>query len=125
MSTSPFRRALGAAATLAVSTVLAGCGAGAGATGTAPAGPPQPGGTLRFAVSSDQGCVDPQQVASNDSIYSLRQLVDSLTDQDPQTGELRPGSPPRGRSARTPAPTRSRSSPASPSATAPRSTRPP
>lgn len=91
MSTSPFRRALGAAAALAVATVLVACGgAGDPATGAAPAGPPQPGGTLRFAVSSDQGCVDPQQVQSNDSIYSLRQLVDSLTDQDPQSGELRP-----------------------------------
>ena len=53
-------------------------------------GPPQPGGTLRFAVGSDQGCVDPQQVTSNDSIYSLRQIVDSLTDQDPDTGEIEP-----------------------------------
>ncbi|MGI5131448.1 ABC transporter substrate-binding protein [Pseudonocardia sp. CA-107938] len=86
MSVSPFRRAL--AAVLGAG-LLAGCGAG-GATAGAPAGPPQPGGTLRFAVSSDQGCVDPQQVGSNDSIYSLRQLVDSLTDQDPGTGELKP-----------------------------------
>jgi peptide/nickel transport system substrate-binding protein len=66
------------------------------ACGGAPAAPagdpglPQPGGTLRVAVGSDQGCVDPQQVGSNDTIYSLRQVVDSLTDQDPDTGELRP-----------------------------------
>ncbi|WP_181781882.1 ABC transporter substrate-binding protein, partial [Pseudonocardia pini] len=32
----------------------------------------------------------PQQVGSNDTIYSVRQLVDSLTDQDPQTGDLKP-----------------------------------
>ncbi|WP_281690203.1 ABC transporter substrate-binding protein [Pseudonocardia thermophila] len=86
MTVRPFRRAL--AAVLGAG-LLAGCGAG-GAAAAAPAGPPQPGGTLRFAVSSDQGCVDPQQVGSNDSIYSLRQLVDSLTDQDPETGELKP-----------------------------------
>jgi peptide/nickel transport system substrate-binding protein len=86
MTVSSFRRIL--AAVLGAG-LLAGCGAG-GATASATAGPPQPGGTLRFAVSSDQGCVDPQQVGSNDSIYSLRQLVDSLTDQDPQTGELKP-----------------------------------
>jgi peptide/nickel transport system substrate-binding protein len=73
----------------AVLLLLAACG-GAPAASGADAGPPRPGGTLRFAVSSDQGCVDPQQVGSNDSIYSLRQVVDSLTDQDPATGELRP-----------------------------------
>lgn len=55
-----------------------------------PSGPPRAGGTLRFAVSSDQGCVDPQQVGSNDTIYSVRQLVDSLTDQDPKAGQITP-----------------------------------
>jgi peptide/nickel transport system substrate-binding protein len=82
------------ASTLALSTaaavLLAACGGGATPAAGADPGTPQPGGTLRFAVGSDQGCVDPQQVASNDTIYSLRQIVDSLTDQDPQTGELRP-----------------------------------
>jgi peptide/nickel transport system substrate-binding protein len=70
---------------------LAACGTGAtSAQPAADAGPPQPGGTLTFAVSSDQGCLDPQQVTSNDSIYSLRQIVDSLTDQNPDTGEIVP-----------------------------------
>ena len=36
-----------------------------GADPAAAAGPPRPGGTLRFAVSSDQGCADPPQVTSN------------------------------------------------------------
>jgi peptide/nickel transport system substrate-binding protein len=53
-------------------------------------GPGTSGGTLTFAVGSDAGCVDPQQVASNDTIYSLRQVVDSLTDQDPKTGKIVP-----------------------------------
>jgi peptide/nickel transport system substrate-binding protein len=74
---------------VAAALLLAACGGGAAARGADP-GSPQAGGTLRFAVGSDQGCVDPQQVSSNDSIYSLRQVVDSLTDQDPATGELRP-----------------------------------
>ena len=69
-------------------------GGGDGAAASAlPASAPEevtPGGTLRFAVGSDQGCVDPQQVGSNDSIYSIRHLVDSLTDQDPETGEIVP-----------------------------------
>src|SRR5690606_11590909 len=73
----------------ATALLLAACGSTPAAS-TADPGTPQPGGTLRFAVSSDQGCVDPQQVGSNDTIYSLRQVVDSLTDQDPATGELRP-----------------------------------
>jgi peptide/nickel transport system substrate-binding protein len=51
---------------------------------------PKSGGTLTFAVGSDAGCADPQQVASNDTIYSLRQVVDSLTDQDPKTGKIVP-----------------------------------
>ncbi|MEW2502794.1 ABC transporter substrate-binding protein [Amycolatopsis sp. NPDC047767] len=45
---------------------------------------------MTFAVGSDAGCVDPQQVSSNDTIYSLRQIVDSLTDQDPATGKIVP-----------------------------------
>lgn len=45
---------------------------------------------LRFAVGSDSGCVDPQQNGSNDSVYPTRQVVDSLTDQDPETGEIVP-----------------------------------
>ncbi|QJY49891.1 ABC transporter substrate-binding protein [Pseudonocardia broussonetiae] len=86
-------RALAATTLLAsAALLLSACGGGAGgpSAAAADAGPPVPGGTLRFAVGSDQGCVDPQQVASNDSIYSARQVVDSLTDQDPETGEIVP-----------------------------------
>lgn len=74
--------------------VLAGCGGSAGAgsseSDAAGGGEPVSGGTLRVAVGSDAGCIDPQQVGNNDSIYSTRQLVDSLTDQDPETGEIVP-----------------------------------
>jgi peptide/nickel transport system substrate-binding protein len=80
---------LAAPSVLLVAVLLGACGSAPAASTTDP-GVPQPGGTLRFAVSSDQGCVDPQQVASNDTIFSLRQVVDSLSDQDPATGELRP-----------------------------------
>src|SRR5688500_2245794 len=75
---------------LVLAAVLLGACGSAPAASTTDPGVPQPGGTLRFAVSSDQGCVDPQQVVSNDTIFSLRQVVDSLTHQDPATGELRP-----------------------------------
>lgn len=79
----------GAVLLAATALTLTACGSGAGGA-QADAGPPRPGGTLVVAVSSDQGCADPQQVTSNDSIYALRQVVDSLTDQDPDTGEIVP-----------------------------------
>jgi peptide/nickel transport system substrate-binding protein len=69
----------------------AACGSsGDGDGGSGGTGARQAGGTLTFAVGSDAGCVDPQQVGSNDTIYSVRQLVDSLTDQDPSTGKIVP-----------------------------------
>lgn len=66
---------------------LAACGGGASGSTD---GPPKAGGTLRLAITSDAGCVDPQQTTSNDAIYVSRQLVDSLTDQDPVTGKIVP-----------------------------------
>ena len=88
--TRPARRVLPVlVATTAV--LLTACGSGDdGGSDAATSDEPQDGGTLTFAVGSDAGCVDPQQVASNDTIYSVRQLVDSLTDQDPDTGEIVP-----------------------------------
>lgn len=82
----PLRSAAVLAAGLAALTA---CGSGGGASGGG-TGMPRTGGTLTFAVGSDAGCADPQQVASNDTIYSVRQLVDSLTDQDPSTGKIVP-----------------------------------
>ncbi|MCX5242673.1 ABC transporter substrate-binding protein [Streptomyces prunicolor] len=77
------------AALLTTSVLLTACGSGGAGSGSG-GGPAKSGGTLTFAVGSDAGCVDPQQVASNDTIYSVRQLVDSLTDQDPETGKIVP-----------------------------------
>lgn len=70
--------------------LVAGCAAGGANAPASGATTPKSGGTLTFAVGSDAGCVDPQQVGSNDTIYSLRQIVDSLTDQDPATGKVVP-----------------------------------
>jgi peptide/nickel transport system substrate-binding protein len=77
---------------MAALLALTGCGGNSNADvgETTETGEPTSGGTLHFAVGSDAGCVDPQQVTNNDSIYSSRQLVDSLTDQDPETGEIVP-----------------------------------
>ncbi|MGW0836374.1 ABC transporter substrate-binding protein [Streptomyces prunicolor] len=78
------------AALLTTSVLLTACGSGSSGGSGSGSGPAKSGGTLTFAVGSDAGCVDPQQVASNDTIYSVRQIVDSLTDQDPETGKIVP-----------------------------------
>lgn len=77
------------AALVTAGVLLTACGSGGGASGSGN-GRARSGGTLTFAVGSDAGCVDPQQVGSNDTIYSVRQVVDSLTDQDPGTGKIVP-----------------------------------
>ncbi|WP_168217961.1 ABC transporter substrate-binding protein [Occultella kanbiaonis] len=75
---------------------LAACGGGDAGTGasTGPSGTeaePTAGGTLRFAVANDPASLTPQGGGSgNDARYVTRQLVDSLLDQDPETGELAP-----------------------------------
>ncbi|WP_073387048.1 ABC transporter substrate-binding protein [Jatrophihabitans endophyticus] len=90
-SPRPRRGLPGAVVAVATATMLlAACTSGGDDTTGGGSSTPRSGGTLRFAVSSDAGCVDPQQVGSNDTIYSLRQVVDSLTDQDPATGKIVP-----------------------------------
>lgn len=66
--------------------VLAGCGT------QAQSGPSEPteGGTLTFALAADPDCVDPHQVGNNQGLNVGRQVVDSLTDQDPESGEIVP-----------------------------------
>lgn len=82
------RRALRVSVAAAGALVLA-SGAAAVALPSGPDGPSD-GEVLRVALGSDQGCLDPQQVSSNDSIYVARQIADSLTDQDPETGQIVP-----------------------------------
>ncbi|EIV92541.1 ABC transporter substrate-binding protein [Frankia sp. QA3] len=82
-----------AAALLAVPLSACGSddsGSTGGAAATSSNAPGQSGGTLAIAVGTDVGCVDPQQVRSSDTLYSLRQTVDSLTDQNPTTGQIVP-----------------------------------
>lgn len=51
----------------------------------------QQGGTLTFAIGTDPISVNPQGGgAGNDARYITRQIVDSLVDQDPETGEILP-----------------------------------
>lgn len=51
---------------------------------------PQYGGILKVALDGDPACVDPQQPGNNTALNIGRQLTDSLTDQDPETGNIVP-----------------------------------
>ena len=80
-----------ASLSLAIALALAGCDnpSGQQANTVAPA-QPQTGGVLRVAFDGDPNCIDPQQAGNNTALNVGRQLVDSLTDQDPQTAEIVP-----------------------------------
>ena len=85
-----------AAATLATTALLlaacssGGSGGGSGDASTGADAEPVAGGDLRFAITVDSRCIDPQQVGNNDAIAVARQTVASLTAQDPDTGEIVP-----------------------------------
>ncbi|MGW5076243.1 ABC transporter substrate-binding protein [Rhodococcus sp. NPDC004095] len=83
------RAALALAASAALTAGLTACGSADAAGGT-DAGTPHAGGTLRYGLSGAPTCADPAQSGSNQTIYVARQVVDSLTDQDPETGEPKP-----------------------------------
>ncbi|MFG1797962.1 ABC transporter substrate-binding protein [Nocardia sp. NPDC049149] len=82
-------RILALAGALAAIGAVAACGTDSAAPG-GDAGPPKPGGTLRYGLSQAPTCSDPAQSGTNQTLYVSRQIVDSLTDQDPKTGELKP-----------------------------------
>ncbi|GAA2394360.1 ABC transporter substrate-binding protein [Dactylosporangium salmoneum] len=72
---------------------LAGCGGGTAPAGAGDAGPPKSGGTLKVSFFPDNpslACIDPFQVYWIESRSIIRNFADSLTDQDPQTGEIVP-----------------------------------
>lgn len=85
--TRSFRAPAAAAAALVAAGTLAACGSAGGATDV---GDPVPGGTLRYGLSGAPTCSDPAQAGTNQTIYVTRTIVDSLTDQDPATGEIVP-----------------------------------
>ncbi|WP_433193468.1 ABC transporter substrate-binding protein [Nocardia sp. CA-107356] len=85
----PRHRIAAVAAAVTAAASLAACGSDS-ASGGGDAGPPKPGGTLRYGLSQAPTCSDPAQAGTNQTLYVTRQIVDSLTDQDPKTGEIKP-----------------------------------
>jgi peptide/nickel transport system substrate-binding protein len=89
MSLAPRRLLSLSALVLSLAVPLAACSS-SGAGGTASGGTPKDGGTLTFALAADPQCVDPQQAAQNASLNVGRQIVDSLTVQNPRTSVIEP-----------------------------------
>jgi peptide/nickel transport system substrate-binding protein len=71
------------AAAIAAVPLAAGCSSGDGAKAAA-------GRTLRIGIATAPECLDPQQAGTAGALNIGRQLVDSLTDQDARTGEIKP-----------------------------------
>ncbi|MET1037968.1 MAG: ABC transporter substrate-binding protein [Aeromicrobium sp.] len=93
--TSPLPRRRGVAAiaiAVAATLGLSACSSGSSA-GSDDLGKPQAGGTLKIAFWPDNAafsCVDPFQTYWIEHRTVIRNLADSLTDQDPETGEITP-----------------------------------
>lgn len=86
------RRIAATSLSVATAVVMAGCGATASNPGT-PAAAQASGGTLKVAFWPDNAafnCVDPFQVYWIEHRTVIRNVADSLTDQDPKTGEIKP-----------------------------------
>ncbi|MDT5129357.1 MAG: peptide/nickel transport system substrate-binding protein [Mycobacterium sp.] len=88
------RRALAALALVAVTALAAvGCSSPGGPTPSQEGGQPVSGGTLHLAFRSDDTAkttLDPIQQQWLEHRTVLRNVVESLTDQDPKTGEIIP-----------------------------------
>lgn len=79
--------ALGGLAALTAFTLF---GCAAADPETPSGGAPSEGGTLRVAIDADPVCLDPAQATLIASSVVARQVVDSLVEQDPDTGEFVP-----------------------------------
>ncbi|WP_437883790.1 ABC transporter substrate-binding protein [Pseudomonas sp. LRF_L74] len=75
----------------ALALILSGCGDDTPPVAqTAAPSAAQRGGVLKVAIDGDPLCIDPQQAGNSSALNVGRQLVDSLTDQDPETSEIVP-----------------------------------
>jgi peptide/nickel transport system substrate-binding protein len=82
----------GAAACSSASSGSAAAGASSsGSASAASAGTPVTGGTLQWALANDPLSISPWGGGSgNDQLYVTRQIFDTLTEQDPKTGQILP-----------------------------------
>ncbi|ACZ23329.1 ABC-type dipeptide transport system, periplasmic component [Sanguibacter keddieii DSM 10542] len=82
------------AAVVATALLLSACGGGSTAStggGSDDADlTPVAGGTLRYGLQADPQCLDPRQGGLTVSLTVTRSVVDSLLDQDPETGDIEP-----------------------------------
>ena len=81
------------AAVVATALLLSACGGGSTTStgGGADADlTPVAGGTLRYGLQADPQCLDPRQGGLTVSLTVTRSVVDSLLDQDPETGDIEP-----------------------------------
>lgn len=75
--------AVHAIAIVAVATsALAGCSSGSSSSSSSD--------TLTVGLSAEVECVDPHQTPATPPLHVARQVVDNLTDQDPESGEIVP-----------------------------------
>ncbi|MET0590836.1 MAG: ABC transporter substrate-binding protein [Naasia sp.] len=86
------RRVLGPVGALAAISLLAACSGGGGSDTTEGDGGDLASArdTLIFAIKEDPTCIDPQQTTLTTSLNIGRQVVDSLVDQDSESGEIVP-----------------------------------
>jgi peptide/nickel transport system substrate-binding protein len=87
--TSLGRRVLAPLAAFATLGMLAGCSS-ATTDDSSTAALSSAKDTVIFAISGDPTCLDPQQTSLTTALNLGRQVVDSLVDQDPATGEIIP-----------------------------------
>ena len=92
MSGPPLRAPARLALALSGALLLTGCAGGVAAPAAGDAGAPQPGGTYTHALESTPSpqCFDAAQQRNHVALNAIRPLVDSLVDQDPETGEITP-----------------------------------
>lgn len=93
MNATPLRRGALVAGAALVAVSLAACAASPGTAGTGEAGEPQQGGVLDIAFfkdNTDLVSLDPFQVYWIEHRVVIRNVAESLTDQDPETGEIIP-----------------------------------
>lgn len=89
-SSRRLRRALAPLAAVAAISMLAACSSGGDKAAPAAEDLTSARDTLIFAIKEDPTCIDPQQTTLTTSLNIGRQVVDSLVDQDPKTGEIVP-----------------------------------